>query len=689
MLANIGNIFKKAGRGALGRVHGGGESTGLEGDIREKLSRCANKNYYLSLLTSIEPEVARGADAVELYLSSPLHRIISLNPFFDEMYYRRVYPDVAEHIAAGALESGLVHFIVSGFEEGRVPSKSMNDLMKACVYPASEVSSSDQIPEWLFGSEVFLEFLQYFSFLDRVTFYNRYGRFFVSQDDTVKEGFVNKARYLFDASYYREKYYPSEQFSTEELFADYLSKGIKHGYSPNSNFDERFYLAFYPDVKQAVQKGVFCCGYQHFLASGEREGRLPRYIMEKALEVRYAGLSAPVGITRTDELQRKLEMPFFLDESRVDRCINVVIPDMNPDIFFGGYDTIVNLITLLRGAGKKLRVIKTESADSSLDYLRYHWEPKGKFQPFADLEVCSRADVVPVGPNDRFIAYSVWDAYLASRMASVTTEPRIVSLLQEYEPIFTDNNAFHFLANAAYSLPHYPIFNSRELVDFFRNRRLSVFAEKPEAKEGEDYSVVQHVLQRLQTSDFDPARSERTFFYYARPEPHAGRNLFEIGIMALRDMLSRHSVGDEWRFVGLGALTDSISPVRLGGGHVMEVRAKMPIEDYTRLIRDVDVGLSLMWAPHPSVIPFELLQTGAVVVTNTYENRSKSYLEGFSANLIAAEPTVRGISDALWEAFEKSGDLERRKAGVIRLGPDSWQAAFEQTITNLEEKDLI
>ena len=46
-------------------------------------------------------------------------------------------------------------------------------------------------------------------------------------------------------------------------------------YSPNLYFDERYYLALYPDVAAAISAGGFKSGYQHFMMYGQYENRLP------------------------------------------------------------------------------------------------------------------------------------------------------------------------------------------------------------------------------------------------------------------------------------------------------------------------------------------------------------------------------------------------------------------------------
>ena len=47
--------------------------------------------------------------------------------------------------------------------------------------------------------------------------------------------------------------------------------------SDATNFDERFYLIAYPDVRAAVERGQFRDGYTHYQKTGRFEGRFPRF----------------------------------------------------------------------------------------------------------------------------------------------------------------------------------------------------------------------------------------------------------------------------------------------------------------------------------------------------------------------------------------------------------------------------
>lgn len=50
---------------------------------------------------------------------------------FDERYYLRVYPDVAEAVRSGAIASAHEHYVRFGMAEGRKPSLSMDELLNA------------------------------------------------------------------------------------------------------------------------------------------------------------------------------------------------------------------------------------------------------------------------------------------------------------------------------------------------------------------------------------------------------------------------------------------------------------------------------------------------------------------------------------------------------------------------------
>jgi hypothetical protein len=78
----------------------------------------------------------------------------------------------------------------------------------------------------------------------------------------------------------------------------------------------------------------------------------------------------------------------------------------------------------------------------------------------------------------------------------------------------------------------------------------------------------------------------------------------------------------------------------------------------------MDVGLSLMYTPHPSYPPLDLAASGAVVVTNRYG--VKEDLTRYSENILCAELQVDALVDRLRDAVRLVGDEETRTQNYLR-----------------------
>jgi hypothetical protein len=59
----------------------------------------------------------------------------------------------------------------------------------------------------------------------------------------------------------------------QSIFHDLLRQAL-----PNIKFDENWYLQRYSDVANAVKRGEFASGHDHYIRAGYFEGRLPRRI---------------------------------------------------------------------------------------------------------------------------------------------------------------------------------------------------------------------------------------------------------------------------------------------------------------------------------------------------------------------------------------------------------------------------
>jgi hypothetical protein len=93
-------------------------------------------------------------------------------------------------------------------------------------------------------------------------------------------------------------------------------------------------------------------------------------------------------------------------------------------------------------------------------------------------------------------------------------------------------------------------------------------------------------------------------------------------------------------------------------------------------LRDHDVGLALMYTPHPSLVPVEMAAGGLVTVTNSFENKTAATMTAISGNLIAVAPTVDGVVAGLRDAVAAAGDHRRRVRGSAVNWSRDWRRSF-------------
>ncbi len=658
-------------------------------------ARAFDAGVFLRALKAERPEYAAWpdpADPMALYLSEPAYARLDANALFEEDWYRRAHPDVEEAIATGQAPSALYHFVAVGWREGRLPTYAHQARADLLGEPAPEPDADAFEPEaYLEGDPEAQLFLRHFPHLTPLDYARTLGRRLrPASGKAARRGAAfavhEMIRAEFDEDFYFDTYLSREESKADwvDPFDHYLRTGLRKGYSPNPRFSESWYTAYYADVREGVAAGRILCGFHHYVVTGRAEGRLPKFDLSAALEDALPGVTEPTLLERSRALAGRLApTPCRVVEGRP-RTLWVVLPRLNPDISFGGFRACFELVAALKGwcaeRALRLSVITLEEGRANREYFLWRTSNPRLRRAFADLEVRSRQELdhLEIGPRDRFLAYSSWDVIFASPLAALTDEPRVISLVQEYEPIFHDYGAVRAVTDWAYELPSYPVFNSRVLRDHFAAERLGLFKGAPAAEEGRDYATFEHVINRLpsQSASDMRTRRSRTCAVYARPEGHASRNLYELAELALKELCARGVFDERWSFTGLGCLAP-MPPVELGGGRRLEFVPKMTEEAYTGFVRQLDLGVSLMYAPHPSVIPFEFATTGAMVVTNTFSNRPADWYAAFSDNIVPCEPTLPAVIAAIEAAVARVEDFDARAACALLPANADWPQVFD------------
>lgn len=360
--------------------------------------------------------------------------------------------------------------------------------------------------------------------------------------------------------------------------------------------------------------------------------------------------------------------------------INLLIPEINFRTFFGGYIAKFNLAQKLHDAGFKVRVVLVDPCPvDTAAWREMAAQYAGIENVFEHIEVAAcgdRSQALQVSPQDRIIATTWWTAHIAHAMAAQLELDKFLYLIQEYEPFTFPMGSYYALAHQSYGFPHRALFSSPQLMDYFRARKIGVFGEKwgdpGEAQPFENAILAfspEQLLQNRRPGEF-------RLLFYARPEPHAARNMFEVASLALTQAIESGSFdGAKWAFHGIGS---SVGDIQLPRGHTLKMLGKFGLSEYKQRLMEYDLGLSLMYTPHPSLLPLEMAAAGMWVVTNACENKTQEELSRISSNLLAPEASIAGVAGALGWAAEQVGDLQARRSGASVNWASSWDEALDE-----------
>jgi hypothetical protein len=359
--------------------------------------------------------------------------------------------------------------------------------------------------------------------------------------------------------------------------------------------------------------------------------------------------------------------------------VNLLIPFVDLQHLFGGYIAMFNLARRLAERGNRVRIVSLEAPEEPLpgDWREQLGRYEG-LEQLADLvEFSSAHDREPplrVSPKDSFVAMSCWAAHVAHAATQEVGGERFIFAVQEYEPFFHPMGSLAALTRSAYGLPHVALFSSETLRDYFRANRIGVYAGGEDAGERLSLSFENALTSIEPPSAEEMAATPPRLLFYARPERHAARNMYELGHLALSKLVAEGGLPKDWELYGIGSLESG--SIELGHGRGLRLIARQSQDEYAKVLRSCSAGLSLMLTPHPSLPPLEMASAGMLTVTNSFETKTAEKLGALSPNLIAAAPTIDGVTDGLRRAVAGVGDYEARIRGADVAWARNWEDAL-------------
>jgi hypothetical protein len=374
--------------------------------------------------------------------------------------------------------------------------------------------------------------------------------------------------------------------------------------------------------------------------------------------------------------ERKTEpLPFVAQaDGEASLRVNMFLPELQLGTFFGGYHSKISLISRLAERGVRARLVLVDQP--SVDYEGVA-RIVGAFPELetglmtAEILACgSRGTPLPLGPRDALLATTWWSAHIVDALRRGLNRSRFLYLIQEFEPFTFELGTNYRGAEMTYDFPHDAIFSTELLRDYFAHARAGVFG--PRALGDAEALPFRNPITGLKDVSRQPRAGRRPrLLFYARPQAHAGRNMYDFGVAALRQ--AARTLGPEldgWDLVGVGASENG--SVKLGDDHRLKLVSKLDAAGYRRMLASSDVGLALMYTPHPSLVPLEMAGAGLVTVTNACMTKTQAAFAGVSDLIDVAEPDVGCIAQSLIAA------IRRVNAGPVPHEPIDWPTSPQE-----------
>ncbi|MFU8776399.1 MAG: glycosyltransferase [Roseovarius sp.] len=340
-------------------------------------------------------------------------------------------------------------------------------------------------------------------------------------------------------------------------------------------------------------------------------------------------------------------------------ALNILVPTLNPTEIFAGIATALDIGLGLAARGYPVRFIATDLPMSSPGTSRSF--VLGRLGPEQDRETAAdrislycgvQSKTLALHAGDLFLATAWWSAHVADKLIRrhEMAQKRFYYLIQDYEPHFYAWGPEFADAMASYHFDFEPVFNTTLLRDWFADQGFrfaagDVLAFHPSI----DITRYNRVTRKA------AGEGPRRLALYGRPD--VPRNMYATAIEALARFVEKESLTPE--DIELVSIGQNHGDVALPGGLMLRSLGKLAWEDYPDYLGTVDLGLSLMYSPHPSHPPLEMAAAGVRVVTNGFGPKDLSRLSPAIHSVPATAPELADALGAAWHAAPVS-ETERK-----------------------------
>ncbi|MGY2736815.1 rhamnosyltransferase WsaF family glycosyltransferase [Sphingomonas sp. UYP23] len=432
---------------------------------------------------------------------------------------------------------------------------------------------------------------------------------------------LSESKY-FDAEFYYERY-PDVALANTDAVSHYILHGGVEGRIPSALFDSLAYMQDFPSVHAAGIPPLL-----HYLEHGEADGlRIRR--PELAPDEHYAD-----QIVRTKfDFLRPLALYY---QPRSKPRVTMVTDSINSGWLYGGVGTALLLTALLaKERGATLRIATQDIVPERENVARVlrangiEWDEDAEFVTYNSR---TQKPIFPITDDEIFVTTSWWSTAATLR---AVPKSQIIYALQEDERMFyaMGDDQLRCAEVMATSGIRFAI-NSKLLYDHLISSGLDNISDFGHYFEPA-FPENNYFYKKRQN------RKKKRFFFYSRPNNE--RNLYTRGLEVINEAISQGVLdNDNWELFFVGK---DVRDIVLRDGIRPKVVDTLSWVDYGKFIRTIDLGLSLMYTPHPSYPPLDLAASGAVVVTNRFG--VKQDLSGYCRNIICGSTDVDDLVKSL------------------------------------------
>src|SRR6266540_6150034 len=264
-------------------------------------------------------------------------------------------------------------------------------------------------------------------------------------------------------------------------------------------------------------------------------------------------ISAPLNLVLSDTLAMRPH-------------IDVLLPSLRVEDMSGGPNTALLLAGHLAETGESVRLIATGVSTggkeiaiySHMDRLLQRQVDRGRITL---VDGSDRSNPIMVGANDLFLATAWWTAQMAKDGMQKTNYDKFIYLIQDFEPILHEGSTYQALALDTYGLPHIPVVNSKLLRDHLIKEGCGRYSQQAFAEDALFFEPAidrSHFFPDVHKKQDPGVPKRRVLLFYARPT-RARRNLFEIGVVALRRAVAAGLLEkDTWEIWGMGEKFEAV-----------------------------------------------------------------------------------------------------------------------------------